>query len=167
MKLRAPVPDVMKDSIYELNPRMFKNRGIRLLMLDVDNTIAPYDDDNASDRLILWANSMKAAGLELFILSNNHGDRPERFAGELNIGYVKNAKKPFTATALRVLEEYGIPAGEAAVIGDQIYTDALCAKCIGAMAVVVRPIKFTNIWLYLRYGLEKPFRWAYKDKKGR
>lgn len=164
MKLRSPVPDVMKDSIYELNPRMFKNRGVRFVMLDVDNTIAPYDNDSASDRLILWANAMKAAGLELFILSNNRGERPEKFAGELNIGYVKNAKKPFTGAALQVLEERGIPPREAAIVGDQIYTDALCAKCIGAMAVVVKPIKFTNILLYLRYGLEKPFRWAYKGK---
>ena len=164
MKLRSPVPDVMKDSIYELNPRMFRNRGVRFIMLDVDNTIAPYDDDDASDRLILWVNSMKAAGLELFILSNNHGDRPEKFAKQLNIDYVKNAKKPFTAIALQVLEDHGIPAAQAAIVGDQIYTDAMCAKCIGAMAVVVKPLKFTNIWLYLRYGLEKPFRWAYKGK---
>ena len=36
-----PVPDAMKRSIYEIEPRLFQNRGIRFLILDIDNTVAP------------------------------------------------------------------------------------------------------------------------------
>lgn len=159
-----PVPDIMKKNIYEIVPRMFTNRGIELILLDVDNTIAPYEDDSAAPRLIAWAQSMKDAGLELFILSNNRGERPERFAAALGVGYVKRAKKPFTKTARAVLEEKGVPPEKAAVVGDQIYTDTLCAKRLGALAVLVEPIRLGNVLLRLRYWLEWPFRAKYKWK---
>jgi hypothetical protein len=160
-----PVPDIMKDNIYEIGPRLFTNRGIKFVMLDVDNTLSPYTINDATPRLTAWIQGMKDAGLELFILSNNKGDRPKIFAEALGLDYVKRAHKPFTKVATQVLSEKGYAPNESALIGDQIYTDALCAKCLGAMAVVVRPILFSNIWLRLRYYLEAPFRLKYKWKK--
>ena len=50
-----PVPDVMKDDIYQIPARLFTNRGIRFIMLDVDNTIAPYTVNEASPRLTVPA----------------------------------------------------------------------------------------------------------------
>ena len=157
-----PVPDVMKDNIYQIAPRMFKNRGINFILLDVDNTIAPYTVSEASPRLIAWVNTMKEAGLELFILSNNKGNRPAVFAEELGLEYVNKAWKPFTKIAKEVLSQKGINPANTAVIGDQIYTDTCCGKWIGAFTVLVHPIEFSNIWLKLRYWLEFPFRLTYK-----
>lgn len=159
-----PVPDIMKDNIFEIVPRMFTNRGIRFLLLDVDNTIAPYTQDAVSPRLLGWVKELQAAGLELYILSNNRGERPERFAAALGIGYVKRACKPFTKTARAVLQERGFTPAQTALIGDQVYTDTLCAKRLGALAVLVRPIAFTNIFLRIRYWLEAPFRAKYRWK---
>ncbi len=157
-----PVPDVMKENIYQITPRMFLNRGIRFIMLDVDNTIAPYTVHDASPSLKSWVEEMKKAGLELFILSNNKGERPAVFAGALEIEYQKKALKPFTKHALRVLEQKGYSPSETAIIGDQIYTDTCCGKWIGAFTVLVHPIEFSNFFLKLRYWLEFPFRLKYK-----
>lgn len=157
-----PVPDVMKDDIYQITPRMFTNRGIRFIMLDVDNTIAPYTINEASPRLKAWVEDMKKAGIELFILSNNKGERPAVFAEALGLEYVKKAWKPFTKVAKAVLEEKGVSPAEAAIIGDQIYTDTCCGKWTGVFTVLVHPILFSNIWLKLRYWLEFPFRLKYK-----
>lgn len=157
-----PVPDVMKDNIYQLTPRLFTNRGIRFIILDVDNTIAPYTIHEVSPRLEAWVEEMKGAGLELFILSNNRGDRPSVFADGLDMDYVKRAHKPFTKIAAQVMEKQGFTPAETAFIGDQVYADVLCAKRLGAMAVLVRPIEFSNILLRLRYYLELPFRLKYK-----
>lgn len=157
-----PVPDIMKDDIYQIPARLFTNRGIRFIMLDVDNTIAPYTTNEASPRLKAWVEDMKAAGLEMFILSNNKGERPAIFARALGLEYVNKAWKPFTKVAKAVLEEKGYSPAETAVIGDQIYTDTLCAKSIGAFAVLVHPILFSNVLLKIRYWLEFPFRLKYK-----
>ena len=157
-----PVPDVMKEDIYQITPRMFTNRGIRFIMLDVDNTIAPYTTNEASPRLKSWVEDMKKAGLELFILSNNKGGRPAIFSEALGLPYVKKAWKPFTKVAKAVLAEREVEPSEAAVIGDQVYTDTLCGRSLGAFTVLVHPIEFSNIWLRLRYWLEFPFRLKYK-----
>ncbi|MGN1003178.1 MAG: YqeG family HAD IIIA-type phosphatase [Oscillospiraceae bacterium] len=159
-----PVPDIMKNDLYQLTPRLFTNRGIRFIILDVDNTIAPYTCQEASPRLKAWVGEMKRAGLELFILSNNRGERPALFAEALGVGYVKKAHKPSTKKARQVLADRGYTPAETALIGDQIYTDVLCAKRLGALAVLVHPIAFSHFLLKLRYGLELPFRHERKAK---
>ena len=157
-----PVPDVMKDDIYKITPRMFTNRGIRFIMLDVDNTIAPYTVNEVSPRLAAWVDGMKKVGLELFILSNNKGERPAIFAKALGLEYIKKARKPFTKAAKAVLDERGVALSEAAIIGDQIYTDTLCGRSLGVFTVLVEPILFSNFLLRLRYWAEFPFRLKYK-----
>lgn len=163
----APVPDVMKQDIYQLTPRLFTNRGIRFIFLDIDNTVAPYTISTPTERMTAWVRDMRAAGLELYVLSNNRGERPEIFAAAFDLPYRKKAWKPFTKIAKEVLAETGHTPGETAFIGDQVYTDALCAKCCGALAVVVHPIEFNNFWLRLRYWLEAPFRWRYLWKNSK
>lgn len=155
-----PVPDLMKKDIYEIEPGELLDRGVRFVLLDVDNTLAPYTVNEPERRLTDWAQILRGAGLELFILSNNRGVRPAIFAGALGIDFVGKAHKPFTAAAKKVLSEHGAAPEQTALVGDQIYTDTLCAKRLGAVAVLVEPIKFTNIFLRLRYWLEAPFRLA-------
>jgi len=159
-----PVPDVMKKTIYEIEPRLFQNRAIRFLILDIDNTVAPYTTNEITPRMLAWVQRMQEAGLELFILSNNRGNRPEIFAEALGLHYRNKAWKPFPKIAREVLAERGYSAKETAFIGDQIYTDTACAKWCGAFAVVVHPIAFSNFLLRLRYWLEFPFRLKYQWK---
>ena len=159
-----PVPDLMRESVYELSPRMFTERGIRLILLDVDNTLAPYTVHEAPEALRVWVLEMRAAGLELYILSNNKGDRPRRFADALGLPYQKHSRKPFTKTAREIMTERRCGPESTALIGDQVYTDMLCAKRCGAYAVLVKPIEFNHFWLRLRYWVEAPFRLGYKVK---
>lgn len=159
-----PVPDVMKDNIYELQPRLFTNRGIRFLLLDIDNTVAPYTVDTATERMKAWVDSLRAAGLEVFILSNNRGERPARFAAAFGLEFRKKAWKPFPRAAREVMAARGRTPAETAFIGDQIYTDTACAKWCGAFAVLVRPIEFHRFILRFRYWLEFPFRLRYRWK---
>ena len=160
-------PTVLRSRCGEVTPALLQSLGVRAVLLDVDNTLAPYTVNEPTQKMKDWAREMKAAGLELFILSNNRGERPGIFAGALGIDFVKKARKPFTAAARRVLAKLGAEPEQTALVGDQIYTDTLCAKSLGAAAVLVRPIKFTNIFLRLRYWLEAPFRVAGKIKEKR
>lgn len=160
-----PVPHLMKKSIYDLTPEAIQSLGVDFLLLDVDNTIAPYGENEAGQELISWVNSIRDSGIKLFILSNNRGNRPEIFASALGIGCRGKAWKPFPGVLKEVLAEHGIAPARAAVLGDQIYTDALCAAWSGAKAIVVHPICLKNPLLALRYGLEAPFRFIYALRK--
>ncbi len=160
-----PIPDIMEPDIYALTPQRLQAQGVRLLLLDIDNTLAPYTTDTAEPRLLAWVAEMQRAGLTLFLLSNNKGERPALFGQALGLPFCKRARKPSPRRAREVMASYGVSPAETALLGDQIYTDVLCAKRCGARAALVTPIAFSSIWLRLRYWLELPFRGAYLLKK--
>lgn len=155
-----PIPDRKLRTIYELAPRELTDLGIRFVILDVDNTIAPYTVHTADERMIAWVQGLRDAGLDVFVLSNNRGERPERFSAAFGLPFRKKAWKPFTRHARAVMAEKGYLPRETAFIGDQIYTDVCCAKWCGAYAVLVHPIEFHRFILRFRYWLEWPFRAA-------
>jgi len=126
--------------------------------------VAPYTVHAATPQMKAWAQQMQDAGLELFVLSNNRGRRPQSFAEALGIPHVNRAWKPFTKKAEQVMKQRGYSPSETAFIGDQIFTDTACAKWCGACAVCVRPIEFHRFILRFRYWLEIPFRQYYHRK---
>lgn len=150
--------DVELRSIYELNPELLLENSIDLLILDLDNTLAPYSVDKPTPELINWINSIKKAGIDLFIFSNNYGDRPESFAEALSLGYEKPAKKPSGKKLRQLLKDKGVAPENAAIIGDQIYTDVFCGRLTGVVCILTEPIELKNPLLRLRYWLELPFR---------
>lgn len=162
---KLPVPDRAVRDIYEVTPAFLQSRNINLLLMDLDNTLAPYSTDEAPPKLKAWIGSMKAAGIEPFLFSNNKGDRPAIFARQLNVEYVKLAHKPKQAVLRQVLAQKGADVKNVCIIGDQIYTDVLCGALAGAYTIVVRPISLKNPLHALRYGAEFPFRLLYQVKR--
>lgn len=162
--MSLPIPDIMLGSIYELSPYTLSRRGVKLLFMDLDNTLAPYSQDSAGVPLRNWVDSLKKARIEPFILSNNKGQRPRDFAADLSLEYIGRAKKPSTEKLFEILKKKGLSPESAAIIGDQIYTDVLCGKRAGIMTIAVRPISMKNPLHLIRYGLEAPFRLAYRVK---
>lgn len=165
--LRLPVPDLLLRSIYEVTPDFVRSHGLRLLLLDLDNTLSPYEIDEPTDELRSWLAEMRGAGAEPFIFSNNRGGRPELFAGKLGVGFVGRAKKPSPRRLLSLLDERQIGKNEAALIGDQIYTDIFCARRAGVLAVAVRPIDARKPHRALRYAAEVPFRLCARLRGGK
>lgn len=165
MPPKLPVPDLIINDIYELTPERLKALGIKLLLLDLDNTLAPYKVMQPDVKLRNWADSLRHAGIEPFIFSNSHGVRASAFSKALSVEYVAQAKKPKTHQLLQVLAQKGVAPENAALAGDQIYTDVLCAKRAGIFAIAVEPIDLSNILYRARYWAEFPFRRAYRKKE--
>ena len=85
------VPDIRVDSIFEITPEMLASRGISLLLLDLDNTLAPYSKI-LRQRNFLWRERMESAGITLFIVSNTKTQRAEIFARSFGVPYIDGAK---------------------------------------------------------------------------
>ncbi len=162
--LTFPIPDIILKSIYELKPEKLSEMGVKLLLMDLDNTLDKYHARFPTVRLRNWIDSMKRAEIEPFIYSNSRGDRAERFASSLSIGYVNKAKKPQVKRLFMLLKEKNVSPKNTAIIGDQIYTDVLCGKRAGVLTIAIRPIDMSNPFHFLRYGAELPFRFAYKRR---
>ena len=155
----SPIPDYKFKALTDITVVFLREHNVSLLLLDLDNTVAPYGAVSPTAELLAWAEEMKCAGITLCIVSNSKkAGRVSSFADALGIIYIYRAKKPSPRRTRELLEKLQIHHSVAALVGDQIYTDVLAANGARVMSIVVRPIKFTNIFLALRFALELPFR---------
>ena len=143
----------------DISPDFLMARGIKFLMLDLDNTIAKYSEHSPSAAAVLWINDLKNNNLTLHFISNSKRvDRVEVFSAALEIDFIKNARKPSPNALLRAMETSAFTASESAFIGDQIFTDTLAANRADVMSILVRPLSLKNPLLLLRFVAETPFR---------
>ena len=164
------IADFSADRLVDLDPEFFKSKGISFVLLDLDNTLSPYGTLEPEPEVIRWREDMAEGGIELFFVSNSKKQRPVIFSEKLDIPYIMRARKPSPRGIYEALKRTGHKKEETVLIGDQIYTDTLAANLAGVRMILVRPIKFSNIFLALRYGLELPFRALTRerlDKGGR
>lgn len=152
------LPKRMTKALTDVTPELLRSRNIRLLMLDFDNTIVPYTTDVPTQAMEHWLKNMNAQeDIRVCIVSNSHNDRVPVFCEKYGLDCITHAKKPFSRGIRQCLEKYGIPAGQAALVGDQIYTDTLGANCMGVTSILVKAIDNHTFWLKARHVLELPF----------
>ena len=159
------LPKVMTDKLTDITPELLHRHGIKLLMLDFDNTIVPYTTSVPTREMSDWLRAMPQSGIQLCVVSNSHKDRVKIFCGKYGIDCITHAKKPFSKGIRECLDKYSIPASDAALVGDQIYTDTLGANGCGVMPILVKAIDNHNFWLKARHVLEKPFIFAARNRR--
>ena len=159
------LPAVILDSVTELTPQLLQSWGIRLLMLDFDNTIVPYTTSRPTPQMEAWLQQLCQSDIQLCVVSNSKKDRVKVFCSRYGIDCITHAAKPSPKGILTCLEKYGVPAKEAAIVGDQIFTDTLGGNRAGVTTVLVKAIDNHNFWLKARHVLEKPFIFAARNRR--
>ena len=156
----SPIPRGVYPSIAHISPKALADRGIRLVLADLDNTLVPYRVTEPSPEVLAWQRALEEAGITLFLLSNSRKPgRAQAFAEKLGIPYQGRSGKPKKAGYLRAMERMGATPEETVMVGDQIFTDTLGANNAGVTPLLVRPIRLAgNPGRYLRYAVETPFR---------
>lgn len=134
-------PDFTFLCYRDVTAEFLQSVGVEVLLLDIDNTLAPYEQPDPDDRIRAWLQSLLAAGVKVAFLSNNHAPRVERFNKDLQLPLFYNAHKPLPRMAKKLLHSLGGRPSCAALMGDQIFTDVLCAHWSGMRAILVPPIK--------------------------
>lgn len=160
------VPNQLCRSIYTLDLARLQQRGIRLLLADLDNTLARYSERQPSAQLLAWTAQVKSHGITLFVLSNSRkATRADEFCHAMDIPYLKHAGKPKKTGFAKALEINGVSAAETAIIGDQIFTDILGGNRSDIHTILVHPLAIDNAFRAFRYGIETPFRMCSPDKR--
>ena len=159
------LPAVMTDALTDILPSWLKKQNIQLLMLDFDNTIVPYTTSVPTKDMCAWLEMMRCCDIAVCVVSNSRNDRVSRFCREYGLDCITHAKKPFSKGIKACLCKYGVPASEAALVGDQIFTDTLGANGCGVRAILVKAIDNHNFWLKARHVLEMPFILLAKNRR--
>lgn len=132
-------PDAEADSIYAIDPSALYARGVRGVILDLDNTMVPWGDWDIPQALRPWIAAARAVDLRLCIVSNNGGARVAHIAASLGLPTVTGAWKPFRPALRRALRIMGTAPEATALIGDQRFTDVFGGNRLGLHTILVRP----------------------------
>ena len=151
------LPKLRADALTDIKPDLFWEHGIRLLMLDFDNTIVPYTSDDPTPLMASWLAWVRQCDIHVCVVSNSKRDRVKKFCKKHHLHCITHAKKPFSKGIRQCLEKFDVKPSEAALVGDQIFTDTLGANCCGVQSILVKAIDNHNIWLKLRHVAEMPF----------
>lgn len=160
-------PDYMFATFDEVTPAFLQSIGVRALLIDIDNTLAPYEEPDPSQKILDWFADLEKAGIRAALVSNNHAPRVERFNKPLGLIAYPDSGKPSRKTLERAMKELGATHAETAMLGDQLLTDCFAGKHIGLCAIVVPPIKDkTNLFFRFKRFLERPFIRKYARQNG-
>lgn len=159
------VPDYYFETFDKADARFLSSIGVKAILLDVDNTLEPYENPLPTEKVLSWFDDLREEGISAAIVSNNGKERIELFNQELGLIAYYKAKKPFKKRLKMAMAEIGVTAEETIFMGDQIFTDVWAARNAGIRAILVPPIKDkTDIFTRFKRLLEKPIMRRYRKK---
>ena len=156
------VPEYRFDTFLGASAEFLTSIGVKALVLDVDNTLEPYENPIPGEHIKTWLAELREAGISCAIVSNNGGERIELFNSELRLPCFCKARKPFSGGIKRALKVLGAAPDEAIMMGDQIFTDVWAAHNAGIRAILVPPIRDKrDLLTRFKRLLERPVLRAY------
>ena len=134
------VPEYRFNSFDQVTAELLLSLGVKGVLLDVDNTLEPYEHPTPGDHVLRWLESLWAAGIRTAIVSNNNQARLDLFNKNIGMPAISKAAKPFAHNLYRAMEMIGTGREETIFLGDQILTDVWAAHNAGIRAILVPPI---------------------------
>jgi uncharacterized protein len=160
-------PDAMFRTFDEITPEYLRSIGVRAVLSDIDNTLAPYEQPVPDARILAWVEGLRAAGIRLALISNNDRERVELFNRSLGVPAYWKSGKPGEKSLRLAMKEFGTDSTDTVVLGDQLLTDALAGRRLGLRVLIVPPIKDKrNLFFRFKRLCERPFIRRFKRKNG-
>ena len=143
-------PDYRVKDLFSINWADFKEQGIKLVFLDIDNTLAEHGSRQADDYARKSVDLIKSFDLSICILSNALSERIADYAKSLNVAYMAQAKKPGIKKIMQRLSELNLQPEQTLMIGDQIFTDIWAGRRAGCVTIMVEQ-RFANEAIQIRF----------------
>lgn len=140
------IPDMYKKSIYDIDYKNLKVRGIRCILFDLDNTLAPINIKEPDREIKDLFSEIELLGFKIIILSNSSKARVEPFKEKLNVDSSFHSRKPFKKKYKKILSIYNFKDNEIACVGDQLLTDVWGANRMGFLSILVNPISDADLF---------------------
>lgn len=165
-------PTLQAPSLDLISVDQLVRDGIKGLIIDLDNTMTPWNDVEVGPKVAKWFIKVEAAGISACVVSNNKKrQRVAIVAERLGIPFVFRATKPRRRAFRSGMDILGTGQKDTAVIGDQLFTDILGGNRLGLYTILVTPIndhefigtRFMRqiekvlIWMMKHFASAKPF----------
>lgn len=134
-------PHEILDIFTDFDIDAYWDRGYRLILLDIDNTIAIPDTGHCDDRAKQFIKKLQDKGFEVVIFSNNNKERVESFVDGVDVKYHYMAMKPLPFSYRSIAKKYCFTPKQTVVLGDQLMTDVLGANLSGCTGIYCKKIQ--------------------------
>lgn len=155
-------------SAYDIPYERLREKGIRGVIFDIDNTLVPHDAP-AEKKTVELFKRLHRLGCATCLLSNNKEKRVAEFAGQVDSPYIFKAGKPKTGGYEKAMKLMGTDRTSTLFVGDQLFTDVFGANRAGIASVLVNPINpREEIQIVLKRYPERLVLWFYeRDRRKR
>ena len=138
-------PDlILGKSVLGITPELLVKKGLKGLILDVDETIVPVGRKLLALEVQDWAKEIQTQ-VPLSLVSNNVGyERIKAIAQGMNVPFIASAGKPSRRKLRKAAVEMGLPFEQIAMVGDRLFTDVLAGNRLGLFTILVQPMLEPN-----------------------
>lgn len=144
--MRLLTPHLCLPSVALLSDDWLWEQGIRGIILDLDETLVAFQQSDPPAEIKDWLQRV-GARFQLFVVSNNRrSTRVQSIAEPLGLPFLHLAAKPLRGGFRRALREMKLSPEQVVVIGDQLFTDVLGGRRLGALTVLVHPLSPERVW---------------------
>ena len=146
-------PDMYYKNVFKVNYELLKEKKIKVLIFDLDNTIMMVDEEVPSEKIVELFKKL-SLDFQIFIASNNVKERVRRIGKYMNVHAFYSVVKPTKKIKKLLLNKYDVKMNEVAIIGDQIVTDIFMGNRLHMHTILVDPlgekdlkVTYFNRWL--------------------
>jgi HAD superfamily phosphatase (TIGR01668 family) len=140
-KARGLRPDFCFSRAEDITPAWLAERGLRGVLLDIDNTITRWEHHAVLDGELRWMQTLRDTGVGLRFLSNG---LPHKLAAVIEqtgvVHVVGRPMKPLPHAFRRGVGELELPVEQVLMVGDSVFTDILGANRAGLWTALVDPL---------------------------
>ncbi|NVY96899.1 YqeG family HAD IIIA-type phosphatase [Lactobacillus sp. DCY120] len=154
-------PTMMIDQILDIDPQEFLDRGITVILSDLDNTLVPWNERQRRDQKLLnWTQALVDKQIQLVVASNNSQERVEKAVAGLHVTVLARAHKPLPFVIQKFLRQQQWSSKEVVFVGDQVLTDVLAGNLAHLQTILVRPLVATDAKkTRINRFFERPLMW--------
>ena len=139
-------PDFCIEAVYDLTAESLRRHDIRVVLVDLDNTLIAWNQPDGTPELHNWLDEMTTANIPVVVVSNNKEKRVRRAVEKFHVDYVSRAMKPFAKGINEAIDRYGFDRSEVVFVGDQLMTDIRAAHRAGIRSILVKPLVTSDAW---------------------
>lgn len=159
MLFKRFVPFAHASLIYDIDPSFFKKNGVKVLFIDLDNTLDSYKAREPQKRTLDLIKSLKDNDIVPVIISNNKPHRVGGYAGLLGVEFLASAHKPFAKRINAEIARRKLKKDEVMLVGDQLMTDVLAAKGAKIRVVLTEKVVKEDQWTtHINRIFDRPIR---------
>ena len=121
------IPFAIANSAYEIDKSFLKDIGIKVVFIDIDNTLDSYKALVPEQKTIDFINYLRE-DFEVVVISNNKKNKVTNYASKLGVPFIYKAYKPIPKKINAYINMHYFNKNDIILIGDQMITDVWCAS---------------------------------------